>query len=97
MKKTVKKKSKKSSRKITIVSSRGQVTIPQDIRDVLHISEGSIIGFEPTGRGVLIVPMKVEPKDPYTKEEWEKIEKLSKTKGKIFDNPEDAKKFIADL
>jgi len=97
MKKSTKKHSTDSSYVITIVSSRGQVTIPQEIRDRFHIAKGSIISFEPMKKGVLIVPMKVEPQDPYTEEEWEKIEKLSETKGTTFDNPKDAKEFISKL
>ncbi|MBU0684075.1 MAG: AbrB/MazE/SpoVT family DNA-binding domain-containing protein [Candidatus Omnitrophota bacterium] len=97
MKKSTKKHTTKSGYIITIVSSRGQVTIPQEIRDRLHIGKGSLISFEPMKRGVLILPMKVEPQDPYTEEEWNKIEKLSETKGKTFDNSEDAKKFISKL
>jgi len=95
MPKTKKKRITDSGYIITVVSSRGQVTIPQEIRDHLHIGKGSIISFAPTKKGVLIVPMKVEPQDPYTDEEWKKIDKLSASKGKTFDNPEAAKEFIS--
>ena len=106
MQKVLKRKrriSKKSLRlkqtifRMAIVSSRGQLTIPQDIRALMHIKKGSAVGFEPTRRGILMRPMKVEPQDPYTEEEWSKIEKLSKTKGKIYKTTEGAKKHIADL
>lgn len=83
--------------RMAIISSRGQVTIPQDIRSLLHIKRGSVIGFEPTRRGVLMVAMKVQPQDPYTEEEWKKIEKLSKSEGTIYNTVEEAKKHIADL
>lgn len=83
--------------RIAIISSRGQLTVPQDIRALMHITKGSVIGFEPTRKGILMKPMKVKPEDPYTEEEWSKIEKLSKTKGKIYKNAEEAKKHIADL
>ncbi len=83
--------------RIAIISSRGQVTIPQDVRSLMHIRRGSVIGFEPTKKGVLMVPMKVEPENPYTEEEWEKIEKLSNSKGKIYHTAEEAKKHVANL
>ena len=102
--KTVKKRNSRSSGKtskysfrMAIISSRGQVTIPQDIRDLMHVGEGSVLGFEPAKRGVIMMPMNVEPKDPYTEEEWKRIEKLSKNKGKTYDNADAAKKHIADL
>ncbi len=83
--------------RMAVISSRGQVTIPQDIRSLLHVKRGSVIGFEPTRGGVLMVPLKVQPQDPYTEEEWKKIEKLSKGKGIVYDTVEEAKKRIADL
>jgi len=89
--------SEEVSFRMAIISSRGQVTIPQDVRDIMHIKRGSVVGFEPTKRGVLMVAMKVEPENPYTEAEWEKIEKLSKGKGKIYNSAEEAKKHVANL
>ncbi len=83
--------------RMAIISSRGQVTIPQDVRDIMHIRRGSVVGFEPTKRGILMVAMKIEPKSPYTDEEWQKIEKLSKSKGKVYNTAEAAKTHIANL
>ena len=103
MKKTAKRKMNKraiaehSFFRMAIISSRGQVTIPQDIRSLMHVKRGSVIGFEPTRRGVLMVAMKVQPQDPYTEEEWKKIEKLSNGEGTIYNTVEEAKKHIADL
>jgi bifunctional DNA-binding transcriptional regulator/antitoxin component of YhaV-PrlF toxin-antitoxin module len=87
----------KMSFRMAIISSRGQVTIPQDVRDIMHIKRGSVVGFEPTKRGILMVAMKVEPENPYTEAEWEKIEKLSKSRGKVYHSAEEAKKHIANL
>ena len=106
MQKTIRKKKKTSKKhlraadiafRMAIVSSRGQLTIPQDIRTFMHIRKGSAVGFEPTKRGILMRPMKIEPEDPYTEEEWTKIEKLSKAKGEVYKSAEEAKKHIADL
>ena len=86
-----------TSFRMAIISSRGQVTIPQDVRDIMHIKKGSVVGFEPTKRGILMVAMKVEPENPYTEEEWKKIEKLSKSKSKVYHSAEGAKKHVANL
>ncbi len=83
--------------RIALVSSRGQITIPQDVRDIMRIRKGSVVGFEPTKRGVLMVGMKVEPASPYTEAEWHKIGKLSRGKGKTYNTPEEAKRHIANL
>lgn len=80
--------------RMAIISSRGQVTIPQDIRSLLHVRRGSVVGFEPMREGVLMVPMKVQPQDPYTEEEWKKIEKLSKSEGTVYSTVEKAKKHL---
>ena len=83
--------------RMAIISSRGQVTIPQDVRDMMHARRGMVVGFEPTRKGVLMVTMKVEPRDPYTDKEWEKIDKLSKGKGKAYHTAEKAKRHVANL
>ena len=83
--------------RMAIISSRGQLTVPQDIRALMHITKGTVVGFEPTRRGILMRPMRVEPEDPYTGKEWTKIEKLSKGKSEIYKTAEEAKKHIADL
>lgn len=83
--------------RMAIISSRGQVTIPQDIREIMHIRRGCVIGFESTRKGVLMVAMKVQPQDPYTEEEWQKIEKLSKSEGTVYHSAAEAKKHIANL
>ena len=90
-------RSKRAVFRMAIVSSRGQLTIPQDIRALMRIKDGSAVGFEPTRRGILMRPMKVEPQDPYNEEEWRKIEKLSKSKGKLYKTAKEAKSHIADL
>jgi len=89
--------SETSSFRMAIISSRGQITIPQDVREIMHIRRGSVVGFEPTRRGILMVAMKVQPQNYYTEEEWLKIEKLSKAKGRTYKTAEKAKKHIADL
>ena len=58
------------------VTSKGQVTLPKAVRDLLEIGPGSVIDFEraPDGR---IVPVKVEGTAPKTR-----FEKLIGSAGK---------------
>lgn len=43
------------------VSSKGQVVIPQEIRERLKIKEGQVVKIEEVGGTIIIVPL---PKDP---------------------------------
>jgi AbrB family looped-hinge helix DNA binding protein len=79
------------------ITSKGQVTIPNRIRQLLHLKEGSAVGFSLTKNGVVLVPCQVTAQSPYTPKEWAKIEKLANTKGKIFSSKEKAKNFIKSL
>ena len=43
------------------MNSRGQVTVPKKVRDILGLSIGSVIGFEIIGTGqVVLYPISVE-------------------------------------
>lgn len=79
------------------VTEKGQVTIPNRIRKLLHIQSGSAVGFVVTDIGVMIQPYELVPKQPYTKEEWKKIKKLADEKGKIFTDVKEVKKYLTKL
>ncbi len=79
------------------VTSKGQVTIPNRIRKILHVSTGASIAFGVTKEGVLLLPCKITVESPYTSSEWAKIEKLALAKGKIYKNAKKAKKHIESL
>lgn len=79
------------------ITSKGQVTIPNRIRKILHLDDGSTIAFGLSKQGVLILPCKVTVKSPYSPEEWAKIEKLASAKGKIYKSVQKAKKHIEAL
>ena len=79
---------------IAPISSKGQVTIPAQIRKILHISQaGDLIGFVPSNEGVLIKHLEVKEED-FTKDEWVKLEKLANKKGRTY---ETAKAFLRAL
>jgi AbrB family looped-hinge helix DNA binding protein len=79
------------------VTSKGQVTIPNRIRKLLHISSGSSVAFGLSREGVLLLPCKVTVESPYTATEWAKIEKLASAKGKVYKSAKRAKKHIEAL
>ena len=57
------------------VTSRGQVTIPEEIRQALNLGEGSILQFKLAGGRISAVPLALIPQDQawfWTKEHQEK-------------------------
>ena len=81
----------------TKMTSKGQVTIPNRVRKLLHLQEGSAVAFTVTKHGIILVPCEVTAKSPYSPKEWQKIEKLASEEGKTFSSPDAAKKHIAGL
>jgi AbrB family looped-hinge helix DNA binding protein len=79
------------------VTSKGQVTIPLTIRDILMLEPGSTVMFKVTDKGVLLSPCEIIEKPVYTAKEWKKIEKLVAEKGKVYKTTEAAKKHIKSL
>ena len=79
------------------ITSKGQVTIPNRIRKILHLHQGSSVAFGINKQGVLLLPCKVITESPYTYHEWAKIEKLAKAKGKVYKTAKEAKKHIEAL
>ncbi len=79
------------------ITSKGQVTIPNRIRKILHLKQGEAVGFSITKEGVVLVPCQVTAKSPYTAKEWQKIEKLASDKGKTFASSQNAKNYLKSL
>ena len=79
------------------ITSKGQVTIPNRIRKLLHLKQGEAVGFSLTKDGIVLVPCQITAKSPYTPKEWEKIGKLTSEKGKTFASVDGAKNFIKSL
>ncbi len=44
-----------------MIRTRGQITLPRDIRDALHVDEGDDISFVITDEGVLMHGLKMVP------------------------------------
>ena len=78
----------------TKMTSKGQVTIPNRVRKILHLQEGSSVAFTVTKYGIILVPCEVTASSPYTPKEWKKIEKLAAERGKAFSSSDAAKKHL---
>ncbi len=79
------------------ITSKGQITIPNRIREILQVSTGASIAFGLSKEGIVLLPCKVTVESPYTSSEWAKIEKLASSKGKIYKSAKKAKKHIEAL
>jgi len=77
---------------VSHVTSKGQATIPRVVRDILGLKEGSEIAFKPASHGFMLVRVTttIKEENPYTPQEWKKIEKLASAKGKTFHSADGA-------
>ena len=82
---------------IAKVTSKGQVTIPNRVRKLLHVSAGASLAFGLSKEGVVLLPCKVTVESPYTPSEWGKIERLASGKGKVYKSAKRAKKHVEAL
>ncbi len=79
------------------ITTKGQVTIPNRVRKLLHLKEGTSVAFGLTKDGVVLMPCEVTVKSPYTAKEWSKIEKLAGKQGKVHETDAAAKAHINTL
>ena len=79
------------------VTSKGQITIPIIIREILHLEPGSTVMFKVTESGVLLSPCEIIEKPSYSAKEWKNIEKIVAEKGKIYKTARAAKKHLDSL
>jgi len=82
---------------LATVTSKGQVTIPAVIRDLLKLEKGSNILFKITENGIFLSPCEVRERPAYSAREWKKIERLVAEKGKSYPDAGSAKKHIDSL
>jgi len=79
------------------VTSKGQVTIPNRIREILHVSSGDSLAFGLSKEGIILLPCKITAESPYSAQEWAKIEKLASVKGKVYKSSKRTKKYLEAL
>lgn len=62
-----------------VVSERGTVTIPEPIREMVHIHPGDLIEFYPRGNQIILRHLVVKSSDEETfmnDNEWDKFDRL---------------------
>jgi len=79
------------------MTSKGQVTVPAPIREILSLRKGSTVVFKVTEKGVLFLPCEVKERETYTREEWGKIERLVAEKGRVYKSARGARKHLKSL
>ncbi|MGZ5468798.1 MAG: AbrB/MazE/SpoVT family DNA-binding domain-containing protein [Candidatus Aminicenantales bacterium] len=79
------------------LTSKGQITVPASIRDVLNLKKGSSVIFKLTEKGVSFLPCEVKARETYTQEEWGKIERLVAERGRTYRTSRGAKKHLKSL
>ena len=80
-------KAKKKKRYyVSRITSKGQTTIPKEVRAMLGLREGSEIAFKPETSGFMMVRVTTTIKEdnPFTPKEWKKIKKIASKKGRTF-------------
>lgn len=82
---------------IARMTSKGQVTVPAPIRNILNLKKGSSVIFKLTDKGIFFLPCEIKERGTYTQEEWGKIEHLVAERGKIYKTAKDAKKHLKFL
>ncbi len=79
------------------VTSKGQVTIPSIIREILKIEPGTTVMFKVTEKGVFLSPCEIIEKPAYSAKEWKQIEKFVAEKGKAYKTASAAKDYLDTL
>ena len=69
---------------IAKMTSKGRITIPGCVRQMLHLRNGSVIAFEEAKGGIFLSPCKVTGCSPYSSEEWQMIKRVALERGKVF-------------
>ena len=79
----------------SVLRAKGQLTLPGDVREALHVQEGDDIEFVLTDGGVLMLGLKTIPAEQawFWTEEWQSGEReasaqVSAGEGTVFDNGE---------
>lgn len=74
------------------LSQRKTVTIPGQILKHVGVEPGDFFEITEDGRRIILTPKIIE--DRFTEEEWEKLEKLAREKGKVYKGASEAKNHL---
>lgn len=75
------------------ISSKGQVTLPKPVRELLHVTVGDYVRFKPIAGGVLITKISFDAEE-FSDAEWKALERLANRRGRRYNS---AKAFLKDL
>ena len=78
---------------VATVTSKGQITLPKHIRELLRIGMGDYVRFRPAAGGVLMTKISLEP-EGFSEAEWKTLERLASQRGRRYTS---AKAFLKDL
>lgn len=82
-----------AKRLVATLSSKGQVTLPKPVRELLKLGLGDFIRFRPMAGGVLLTKISLDRED-FSEEEWQALERLAHQRGRRYKT---AKAFLRDL
>lgn len=77
------------------LNQKNTITIPHTILKEIGVKPP--VDFKITHNGQYIILIPKDREDIFTENEWAKLEKLSRKKGKIYTSPKDAKNHIRKL
>ena len=78
---------------VATVTSKGQVTLPKHVRELLRIGRGDYVRFRPTTAGILMTKIALEA-EAFSQAEWKALGRLARQKGRRYTS---AKAFLKDL
>ena len=78
---------------VATVTSKGQVTLPKHVRELLRIHVGDSVRFKPLAGGVLMTKIALEPEE-FSEAEWKALGRLASQRGRRYAS---AKEFLKDL
>ena len=82
-----------AKRLVAALSSKGQVTLPKPVRELLRLESGDYLRFKPVVGGVLVTKIKLDAEE-FTEEEWRALGRLADQRGRRYKT---AKAFLRDL
>jgi len=78
---------------LATVSSKGQVTLPKPVRELLQLELGDLIRFKPAPGGILLTKIAVVEEE-FSASEWRALERLASRRGRRYQT---AKEFLKSL
>lgn len=77
------------------LSQRKTITIPTEILEHIGSKPGDFFEITDDGYRIILIPKVIE--DRFTEEEWEKLDRLARDKGKVYESAAHAKEHLRGL